>query len=133
MERKVTITVRGDDSAYTVPGVMERGVGKLLLRYAESAATGMGRVETVLTLSEGLAVLRRTGAVHSEFRFAEGVPHRSVYATPHGSFPAEVEARSLRVRAGEHSVLADLRYRLTIGGAESERRLKILVRTEDGG
>ena len=131
MKEKVIITVKGNEASYTVPGVWECRGGETTLRYAEPACSGMGRVETALTLSEGLAVLRRGGVVRSEFRFAEGVPHQSVYATTLGSFPAVVETRALRVKQSERSILLELRYRLTIGGAADEHRLKLLARREE--
>ena len=132
MEEKVIITVKGNEASYTVPGVWERRGAETVLRYAEPESGGMGGVETALTLSEGLAVLRRSGAVRSEFRFAEGVSYQSVYAATPGSFPAVVETHALRVKQSERSVLLELRYRLTIGGAADEHRLRLLARREEG-
>ena len=125
------ITVRGKDASYTVRGVWETTEDGFRLAYDEPAEYGMAGVTTELALAEGRAALMRTGAVRSEFRFAEGERHSSVYETPHGSFPAEVETRALRARLDGRGGLIDLRYTLTIGGASDEHRLKILIRTEE--
>ena len=131
MERKAAITIRGKDAAYTVRGVWAAADGGWRLAYDEPAEHGMAGVTTALTLSEGRAVLTRTGAVRSEFRFEPGAPHSSVYETSHGSFPAEVVTHALRTRLGEHGGLFEARYTLTLGGAADEHRLKILIRTEE--
>ena len=131
MERKATITIRGKDVSYTVRGVWAPTEDGWRLAYDEPAEHGMAGVATVLTLSEDRAVLTRTGAVRSEFRFAEGTRHSSVYETPHGSFPAEVATHALRTRLGERGGLFEARYTLTLGGAADEHRLKILIRTEE--
>ena len=130
MERRATITIHGSDAAYTARGVWARTAEGWRLAYDEPAELELGAVTTALTLSEGLAVLTRTGAVRSEFRFTEGTPHTSVYETPHGSLPAEVVTHALRTKLGERGGLVELRYTLTIGGAADEHRLKILIRTE---
>ena len=130
MKRKASITVRSTAAAYTAEGTFERTGEGFLLVYDEPAELDMGGVTTSLRVSEGRAVLTRTGAVRSEFRFAEGAPHSSVYETPHGSFPAEVVTHALRSKLDARGALIDLRYTLTIGGAADEHRLKLLIRTE---
>ena len=131
MERRAIITIRGRDAAYTVRGVWEPCGNGGRLAYDEPAELGMAGVTTTLKLSEGRAVLTRTGAVRSEFRFEPDAPHTSVYETPHGSFPAEVVTHALRTKLGGQGGLFEARYTLTIGGAADEHRLKILIRTEE--
>lgn len=131
MERKAIITIRGKDAAYTVRGVWAPTKDGWRLAYDEPAELGMAGVTTALTLSEGRAVLTRTGAVRSEFRFEPDAPHTSVYETPHGSFPSEVVTHALRTKLGGQGGLFEARYTLTIGGAADEHRLKILIRTEE--
>ena len=131
MEQKVTITVKSRDAHYRARGVMERTGDTVRLTYAEPDSLELGAVTTALELWEGGAALTRSGAVRSAFRFAEGVPHRSVYETPYGSFPAEVVTHALRHRLDGRGGLIELRYTLTIGGAADEHRLKLLVRTEE--
>ena len=131
MERRATITIRGKDASYTARGVWASAKNGWRLVYDEPAEHGMAGVTTALALSERCAVLTRTGAVRSEFRFAEGERHSSVYETAHGSFPAEVATHSLRAKLGEHGGLFEARYTLTLGGAADELRLKILIRTEE--
>ena len=131
MKRKVMITVRGGESSYTVPGTMEETAAGFTLFYREPEALGLGAAETALTLSEHRALLKRSGAVRCVFRFEEGARHSTVYETPLGSFPAELVTHSLRARLSGRGGVADIRYSLTLGGAASERRLRILVRTEE--
>ena len=133
MKQYVWITVRGAEASYTARGVMESLDGGTRLVYEEPASLGLGGVTTALALTEGRAVLTRSGAVRSELRFEEGVPHSSLYETAHGSFPAEVVTHALRARLGAHGGLVDLRYTLTLGGVPDERRLRLLIRTEEKG
>ena len=112
MKRNAKITIHGKDAVSIVRGTWERTAEGWRLAYDEPRETEMG-------------------AVRSTFRFAERTPHSSVYETPYGSFPAEVETHALRTKLGEGGGLIEIRYTLTIGGAADEHRLKILVRTEE--
>ena len=131
MKRNAEITVRGGAEAYTARGAVEEIEGGVRVAYEEPAALGMGSVETALTVRGGVAGLTRTGAVRCAFRFEPGKPHHSVYETPHGSFPAEIETHSVRTRLGARGGIIELRYRLTLGGAADEYRLRLLVRREE--
>lgn len=130
----MTISARTDypdggreDMGYTVRGALEEADGALRFAYDEPD----GAVRATLTLTEGGAVLARAGAVRSEFRFGEGAAHESLYETAHGSFPARVTTKRLRVRRNGRGALVELRYTLEIGGVTGEHRLKLLIRTED--
>lgn len=131
MKRNADITVRSGEGTYKVRGAVEQIEGGARVVYEEPAALGMGGVTTALTVRGGAAELTRVGAVRCAFRFEAGKPHSSVYETPQGSFPAEVETHAVRARLTGRGGLVELRYRLTIGGAADERRLALLVRTEE--
>ena len=131
MRRNAKITVHGGDAAYVVRGTWERTAEGWLLAYDEPDAAEMGAVRTQLALSADAAVLTRSGAVRSAFRFDPRAPHASLYETPYGSFPAEVVTRALRSRLGERGGIFEARYTLTLGGAADEYRLRILIRTEE--
>ena len=130
MKRNAEITVRGGGETYTARGAVEEIEGGARVVYEEPGALGMGSVTTALTVRGAAAELTRVGAVRCAFRFEAGKPHRSVYETLHGSFPAEIETHAVRARIDGHGGLIELRYRLTLGGASEEHRLKILVRTK---
>ncbi len=125
------ITVRGNESAYTVRGTWERTAEGWRLSYDEPDATELGCVRTELSVTDGAARLKRTGTVRSEFRFDPRAPHVSLYETAYGSFPAELVTHALRARLGGHGGLFEARYTLTIGGATDTHRLRIQIRTED--
>ena len=131
MKRNADITVHSRGETCTVRGAVEETAGGVRVVYEEPASLGMGGVETALTVRGGVAELTRTGAVRCAFRFEAGKPHSSVYETPHGSFPAEIETHSVRTRLGARGGIIELRYRLTLGGAADEHRLRLLVRTEE--
>lgn len=131
MKRNAKITVRGRGEAYTARGAMEELEGGARVTYEEPAALGMEGVTTTLTVRGGVAELARVGAVRCAFRFEAGKPHSSVYETPHGSFPAVVETHAVRARLDGRGGIIELRYRLTLGGAADEHRLRLLVRTEE--
>ena len=131
MKRNAEITVRGGGEAYTARGTVEEIEGGMRVVYEESAALGMGGVTSALTVRGGVAELTRTGAVRCAFRFEAGKSHSSVYETPQGSFPAVVETHAVRARLDGHGGIIELHYRLTLGGAADEHRLRLLVRTEE--
>ena len=131
MRENATIKLQSREASYTVRAEARREGGALLLRYLEPAELGLAGVATELELCEGCAVIRRSGAVKSELRFEEGVPHTSLYETAHGSFTAELTTHALRARLGSRGGLVELRYTLCLGGAEDEHRMKILIRTEE--
>ena len=131
MKRNADITVRSREKTYTVRGSVEQIEGGARVVYEEPAALRLGGVTTTLTVRGGAAELTRTGAVRCAFRFEAGRPHSSVYETPHGSFPAEVETHAVRARLNGRGGLVELRYRLTLGGAADEHRLTVLVRTKE--
>ena len=131
MKRNADITVRSGEAAYTARGSVEQIGDGVRVVYEEPAALGMGGVTTVLTVRGGAAELTRTGAVRCAFRFEAGKPHSSVYETAQGRFPAEVETHSVRTRLGARGGIIELRYRLTLGGAAEEHRLRLLVRTKE--
>ena len=131
MKRNAEITVRGGGEAYTARGTVEEIEGGVRVVYEEPEALGMGGVTTALTLRGGVAELTRAGAVRCAFRFEAGKPHSSVYETPQGSFPAVVETHAVRARLDGRGGIVELRYRLTLGGAADEHRLRLLVRTKE--
>lgn len=131
MKRKANITVRSGEEAYAVRGAVEQIEGGARVVYEEPAALGMGGVTTTLTVRGGVAELTRAGAVRCAFRFEAGKPHGSVYETPHGSFPAAVETHAVRARIDGRGGVIELRYRLTLGGATDEHRLRLLVRVKE--
>lgn len=133
MKQDVTITVRGGETTYTAPGTMEETPSGWRLAYDEPADNGMAGTSTALAVSDGRAVLTRVGAVRCEMVFAQGETHASVYETPFGKSTVEVRTQTLRARLGAHGGVVELRYALVLGGARSERRLKILVKTTEGG
>ena len=131
MKRKAEITVRSREDTYTVRGAVEEIEGGARVVYEEPAALGMGGVTTALSVRGGVAELTRTGAVRCAFRFEAGKPHSAVYETAHGSFPAEIETRAVRARMDGRGGIIELRYRLTLGGAADEHRLRLLVRVRE--
>ena len=140
MEQNAEMTIRAEakypdgapeNMSYAVRGEAAESGSVLRFTYDEPEASGMGAVRTTVTLAEGCVTLKRAGAVRSEFRFAEGAPHDSLYETGSASFPARVTTHALRVRRERRGALAELRYTLDIGGVTGEHRLKLLIRMED--
>lgn len=131
MKQNAEIAVRGGGEPYTARGTAERIEGGVRVVYEEPAALEMGGVTTTLTVRGGVAELTRAGAVRCAFRFEAGSPHSSVYETPHGRFPAEIETHAVRARLDARGGIIELRYRLALGGVADEHRLRLLVRTEE--
>lgn len=135
---KMTVSARTDypDGARenmncTVRGEAETTDNVLRFIYDEPEAAEMGTVRTTVALAEDHVILTRVGAVRSEFRFALGAPHDSLYETGLASFPARVTTRALRIKRERRGALAEIRYALDVGGVTGEHRLKLLIRMEE--
>lgn len=136
MEQQVWLTVRGeqdyagvgkDCAEQRLSGTMEETAEGILLRYEERGEDG-AVTRTVLTLTEGRAVLARTGGVKTEMVFEQGRAHSGVYALPFGALPMTVEAERVIWKRTARGLLAELRYRIDLAGQKGICSLKLQAR-----
>ncbi len=71
--------------------------------------------------------VRRKGAVSSHFVFREGEAHKSVYSVGAYSFDAEVTSQKQRYQTDTDCVRAYVYYKMRIGGADKQVKMKIIA------
>ena len=95
-------------------GTMEFVQGGWDISYQETELTGMEGVITTLRIQPGSVTLRRTGKLHSEMVFREGIGHQSLYQMEFGTMLLNVCARQINARIGDHGGEVDLVYDVEI-------------------
>lgn len=139
MEQKVWLTIRGeqdyagaghDSTSQRLSGTMTTTAQGVLLRYEERGDDGAVS-RTVLALEDGRAVLTRTGAVKTEMIFEQGRAHQSVYALPFGALPMTVEAERVAWKRTAQGLIAELRYRIDLGGQKGTCSLRLQARAAE--
>ena len=108
-------------------GFLRYSDGEAVLTYAESGESG--NVTSEITYKDGVAIVKRTGAIESEIHFSEGVTHNSLYSVVPYKFDMEVTTRKIRASINECGGTLDLFYNMKIGGAEKSARMKIWIQT----
>ncbi len=89
----------------------ERG---LVLRYEETALTGMEGTTTAFTLEDDRVILTRMGTVNSQMVFEEGKQHTSLYETPFGELAVDIQTSLLRHRLSERGGLLEIKYSIAV-------------------
>ena len=100
-------------------GTMEFRDGGWDVTYEESALTGLEGVTTTFRVTPGRVELNRTGALHSQMVFQEGVSHDSLYNMPFGALMLTVKATSVFYDLVEDGGQIDLSYQIVIENTEA--------------
>ena len=100
-------------------GTMERRDNGWDLRYEESALTGMEGVTTTFHAESDKIVLSRTGKLHSQMVFQEGIFHESLYQMEFGALMISVCATKVKVELDENGGVIDLVYGIEIEKTEA--------------
>lgn len=128
MSRDVILSIRGRQSYRgqkpdTIELVSE---GELSYReggwdvcYQESELTGLAGVTTTFRVEPGKVTLTRTGNLHSQMIFEEGVSHDSLYETGFGALMITVTARRVYFDIVPDGGTIDLVYEINIENAEA--------------
>jgi uncharacterized beta-barrel protein YwiB (DUF1934 family) len=87
--------------------------------YEESDLTGLAGVTTTFRLEPGQVLLRRTGKLHSEMLFKEGISHDSLYQMEFGALMITVCAKQIQAEISEKGGIVDLIYNIQIEGMEA--------------
>ena len=87
--------------------------------YEESALTGLEGVTTTFRVTPGRVELNRTGALHSQMVFQEGVSHDSLYNMPFGALMLTVKATSVFFDLVPDGGQIDLSYEIVIENTEA--------------
>ena len=128
MKRNAVLAIRGrqtyGDQAPEVielvtEGTMEFRNGGWDISYEESALTGLEGVITTFRVEPGKVVLTRTGALHSQMVFEEGIAHDSLYQMSFGTLLMTVKATFVFFDIVEDGGTIDLSYNIDIENTEA--------------
>lgn len=98
----------------TTEGTLEAVDGGWNLAYEESALTGLEGVTTVFQIGSKAITLTRTGKLHSQMVFQEGIRHDSLYQMEFGALMITVCAKKIAFDLDENGGTVDLVYGIEI-------------------
>ena len=119
----VTLFVRGEqyfddvdpnETELVTEGVLEVLEDGLRIAYDETSLTGMEGTTTTFLVKGSQVVLTRTGTVKSQMIFEEGKQHTSLYETPFGELPMDIQTSSLRHNLAERGGVMDIKYAIAV-------------------
>lgn len=128
MKRDVILAIRGTQKyegqepeviELVTEGVMEFRDGGWDIRYEESALTGLEGVTTTFRVEPGTVILTRTGKLHSQMVFRQGMTHDSLYQMEFGTLMLTVEAKFLYFDIVPDGGVIDLTYAISIENTEA--------------
>jgi len=108
-----------DEIELMTEGTLEFKDGGWDICYLESALTGLDGVATTFRIEEGKITLTRTGKLHSQMVFQEGVSHDSLYAAEFGALLITVCATHMDARLDETGGTVDLVYNIEIENTQA--------------
>lgn len=123
MKQKVMLSIRGrqhylnqdpDTIELMTEGMLEYRDHGWDISYEESDLTGLEGVTTTFRVEPGRVTLTRTGRLHSEMVFQEGVYHESLYQMEFGAMLMTVCASKVRYDITESGGTIDLLYTIDI-------------------
>lgn len=128
MKRTVVLNIRGQQRypeqepeiiELMTEGTMEFRDGGWDISYEETALTGMEGVTTTFRVEPDKVTLRRTGALHSEMIFQQGIAHDSLYKMPFGALMLTVKATYVFYDIVSDGGVIDLSYNIDIENSEA--------------
>ena len=123
MEQAVVLSIRGQQAyadqepdvvELVTEGVMRHRDGGWDIRYEETDLTGLAGVTTEFRVEEGEITLTRSGKMHSQMVFREGVAHDSLYQMEFGALMLTVCATRVKADITEKGGTIDLTYNIEI-------------------
>ena len=134
----VLLTIRGeqyfddvdpDETKLMTDGTMEVTEEGYLLTYQETELTGMEGTTTTFEVTDGRVTLTRSGSVNSQMIFEEGKQHTSLYETPFGELPVDIQTSSLRHTLSERGGVMEIKYSIAVAHTVTGRNcFKIQVK-----
>ena len=119
----VLLTIRGeqyfddvdpDETKLMTDGTMEVTEEGYLLTYQESELTGMEGTTTTFEVQGNKVILTRSGTVNSQMIFEEGRQHTSLYETPFGELPVDIQTSMLRHNLSQRGGLMEIKYSIAV-------------------
>jgi uncharacterized beta-barrel protein YwiB (DUF1934 family) len=112
--KQVYIDQDPDEIELMTDGSLEWKDGGWDICYQESALTGLDGVATTFRVEADKIILTRTGKLHSQMVFQDGVEHDSLYASEFGALHITVCATQMDAHLNENGGTVDLRYNIEI-------------------
>lgn len=103
-----------DATELMTDGTMELTERGMILTYQETELTGMEGTTTTFTVQGAQVVLTRSGAVNSQMIFEEGRQHTSLYETPFGELPVDIQTSALQHNLSERGGVMEIRYSIAV-------------------
>lgn len=123
MKKEVVLSLKGtqtymgqepDVIELITDGELEQLAEGWVLRYEESALTGLEGVSTAFLLEDGCVTLTRTGKLNSKMIFRKGIPHESLYQMEFGALMIAVCATGIHWDLSWQGGVVDLKYQIEI-------------------
>ncbi len=123
MKQTVVLSIRGcqryeeqepEVIQLVTEGTLEERNGGWDISYEESDLTGLAGVTTTFRVEGDTITLTRTGKLHSQMVFQEGMLHESLYQMDFGALMIAVCAREVRYKLTEQGGTIDLVYGIDI-------------------
>ena len=119
----VLLTIRGeqyfddvdpDETKLMTDGTMEISEEGIFLTYEETELTGMEGTTTTFEVQDKKVILTRSGTVNSQMIFEEGRQHTSLYETPFGELPVDIQTSMLRHNLSQRGGLMEIKYSIAV-------------------
>ena len=126
MKKEVVLSLQGrqtyigqepDLIELVTDGVLEELPEGWKISYEESALTGLEGVTTTFLIEKDCVTLTRTGKLHSQMVFREGVSHDSLYQMEFGALMIRVCATKICYDLSLNGGVVDLNYKIEIENA----------------
>ena len=123
MKKEVLLSIRGrqkymdqepDVIELVTEGTIEYRDNGWDICYEESDLTGLAGVTTTFRVEHDKVILTRSGKLHSQMVFQEGVNHDSLYQMEFGTLMITVCANRILVQLDENGGMVDLVYGIEI-------------------
>lgn len=123
MKQTVVLSIRGcqryeeqepEVIELVTEGVLEKRNGGWDISYEESDLTGLAGVTTTFRVEGKTVMLTRTGKLHSQMVFQEGMLHESLYQMEFGALMIAVCAKEVNYKLTEQGGTIDLVYGIDI-------------------
>ena len=114
-----------DKSSITTEAFLDTKGSLVRLSYEENGENGATSTEIIVNGDK--VIVRRKGALESEFVFREGESHTSVYRIVPYSFDARIQTKRIRGTITADGGEMTLLYDMTVGGADKRIKMKIRV------
>jgi uncharacterized beta-barrel protein YwiB (DUF1934 family) len=107
---------KSDKTELITDGTFETAEDGFLIRYQETAATGMAGTDTTLQVQPEKVTLQRRGTAAGMLMLEHKKRHQCSYATPYGNLMLGVFTQRMQQNLSENGGVLEVSYTLDMGG-----------------